>query len=88
MTLEISIGIPEEIEGPNLIGLPVTAVPSALTLFEEETAVVCHRGAPCLRARVPGDQPASAGEVTQKNVRPEGQAGMLAVAQRYRRGNT
>ena len=39
VTLEISIGIPEEIEGPDLIGLPVTEVPSALTLFEEETAV-------------------------------------------------
>ena len=38
VTLEISIGIPEDIEGPDLIGLSVTEVPSALALFEEETA--------------------------------------------------
>jgi beta-lactam-binding protein with PASTA domain len=37
--VEISIGIPEEIEGPDLIGLPVFEVPAALLLFEQETAV-------------------------------------------------
>ncbi len=42
VTLEISIGIPEDIEGPDLIGLSVTEVPSALALFEEETAVTLN----------------------------------------------
>ncbi|GMQ86044.1 MAG: hypothetical protein BMS9Abin07_1616 [Acidimicrobiia bacterium] len=42
VTLEISIGIPEAIEGPNLIGLPVTEVPGALALFLEETAVTLN----------------------------------------------
>jgi len=38
----ISIGIPEEIEGPNLIGIPVTEVNAALALFLEETAVTLN----------------------------------------------
>ena len=37
--IEVSIGIPEEITGPNLVGLPVTAVDAALATFLEEFAV-------------------------------------------------
>jgi len=40
--IEISIGVPEEVEGPNLIGLPVTEVNAALVLFLEETAVTLN----------------------------------------------
>jgi penicillin-binding protein 1A len=39
VTVEISIGIPEEIEGPDLVGLAVGEVDAALALFLEENAV-------------------------------------------------
>jgi membrane peptidoglycan carboxypeptidase len=39
VTVEISIGIPEEIEGPDLVGLLASEVDAALELFLEENAV-------------------------------------------------
>jgi len=66
VTVEISIGIPEEIEGPNLIGLPVTQVDAALALFLEETAVTLS----WVRVDVEVADPAQWGRVIATNPVP------------------
>ncbi len=66
VTVEISIGIPVEIEGPDLIGLPVTEVDAALELFLEENAVELD----WVRVDVPTTDPARWGKVVATNPPP------------------